>query len=164
MKIAYGITATLFAASVAAFAATPCCEEQDFRGIGAGVSPAGVKIQLTEVKRISPHDIRVTWTFKNTSKQPQILAKTDGALDNYKLSHGANLIDAAGRVRMKVAKDTGGHILAAEHKPYQRSLIVLDAGQTLTTWAKFVVPETTTAVSVDLPGATMPWENVAVSK
>lgn len=166
MKIAYGMTVLLLGtASLAAFAATPCCEEQDFRGVGK--SPEGVKIQLTEVKRTSPNDIRVTWTLKNTTQKRQVLTDGNGGStsDKYKLTGNANLIDAAGRVRMKVATDTRGNTIAAEHTPdVLAGGIVLGAGKTMTTWAKFIAPETTTAVSVDLPGATMPWENVAVSK
>ena len=166
MKIAYSITATLLgAASLAVFAATPCCDEEDFRGVGQ--SPDGVKIQLTEVKRTSPSDIRVTWTLKNPTQKPQLLTKGTGGAwsDKYKLAYDANLIDATGRVRMKVAKDNKGHLIAAEHTPDHRAGgIVLGAGKTMTTWAKFIAPETTSAVSVDLPGATMPWENVPVSK
>ena len=166
MKFAYGIITTLLgAASLAVFAAAPCCEEEDFRGVGQ--APDGVKIQLTEVKRISPNDIRVTWTLKNTTQKAQLLTKGTGGSwsDKYKLAYDANLTDAAVRVRMKVAKDNKGHLLAAEHTPDHRAGgIVLGAGKTMTTWAKFIAPETTTAVSVDLPGATLPWENVAVSK
>jgi hypothetical protein len=166
MRIAYGIIATLLsAASVAVFAATPCCEEEDFQGVGQ--SPDGVKIQLTEVTRISPHDIRVTWTLKNTTQKPQLLTKGTGGSwsDKYKLAYDANLTDVKARVRMKVAKDDKGNLLAAAHIPDHRAGgIVLGAGKTMTTWAKFIAPETTTAVSVDLPGATMPWENIVVSK
>ena len=166
MKIAHSMTATLLgAASLTVFAAAPCCEEEDFRGVGQ--SPDGVKIQLTEVKRISPDDIRVTWTLKNTTQKPQLLTKGTGAAwaDKYKLAYDANLIDAAARLRMKVAKDNKGHLIAAEHTPDHRAGgIVLGPGKTITTWAKFVAPENTTMVSVDLPGATMPWENVAVSR
>src|SRR6478672_6959311 len=72
MRIAYRMAAALLgAASLAVFAATPCCDEEDFRGVGQ--SPDGVKIQLTEVKRTSPEDIRVTWTLKNTTQKPQLL-------------------------------------------------------------------------------------------
>jgi len=165
MRIAYGIIATLLsAASLTVFAAAPCCEEEDFRGVGQ--SPDGVKIQLTEVTRISPQDIRVTWTLKNTTQKPQLLTKGTGGswADKWKLAYDANLTDVKARVRMKVTKDNNGLLLAAEHTPDHRAGgIVLGAGKTMTTWAKFIAPETTTAVSVDLPGATMPWENVAVS-
>jgi hypothetical protein len=166
MRIACCMTAALLgAASLAVFAATPCCDEEDFRGVGQ--SPDGVKIQLTEVKRISLNDIRVTWTLRNTTEKPQLLTKGTGGswADKYKLAYDANLLDTAARVRMKVAKDTKGNLIAAEHIPDHRAGgIVLGAGKTMTTWAKFIAPESTTAVSVDLPGATMPWENVAVSK
>jgi hypothetical protein len=125
-----------------------------------------VKIQLTEVKRISPNDIRVVWTLKNTIDKPQILTKGNGGAwsDKFKLAYDANLTGMAARVRMKVAKDDKGNLLAAAQTPDLRAGgIVLGAGKTMTMWAKFVAPETTTSVSVDLPGATMPWENIAVS-
>jgi hypothetical protein len=166
MKIAHGITAALFGAvSLAAQSATPCCEEEDFRGVGQ--SPDGVKIQLVEVKRISPEDLRVTWTLRNTSTKPQLLTKGTGGSwgDKFKLSWDAKLTDASARKLMKVARGDKGTLLAAEHIPDHRAGgIVLGAGKSMTTWAKFIAPESTTAVSVDLPGATMPWENVAVTK
>ena len=164
MKIAYAIAATMLGAvSLAAVAAPPCCAEEDFRGVGQ--SPDGVRIQLTEVRRISPNDIRVAWTLTNTTRKPQLLTKGNGGAwsDKYKLAYDAKLTDATARVLMKVAKDDKGHLLAAEHGPDLRAGgIVLGAGKTITTWAKFIAPPTTSVVSVDLPGATMPWENVAV--
>jgi len=166
MKIVYRMSAGLVGIACATvLAATPCCEEQDFRGVGQ--SPDGVKIQLTEVKRTSPEDIRVTWTLKNTTQKPQLLTKGTGGSwgDKFKLSWDANLLDTASRLKIKVAKDTKGILIAAQHTPDHRAGgIVLGAGKTMTTWAKFIAPETTTAVAVDLPGATMPWENVAVVK
>ena len=166
MKIAYAMGAGLICSvSLVALAAPPCCEEEDFRGVGQ--SPEGVKIQLTEVKRVNPTDIRVTWTIKNTSGKPQVLTKGNGGStsDKYKLVSEASLIDAVGRVRMDVAKDTRGDIIAAEHTPdILAGGIVLGPGKSMTTWAKFYAPASTSAVSVDLPGATMPWENIAISK
>ncbi len=161
-------TAFLFAGlstlSLSLFAAPPCCDEQDFQGIGK--SPEGIKIQLVEVKRTSPRDIRVLWTLKSTSKIPQLLTDGNGGSwsDAYKLSYDANLLDAAARLKIKVAKDDKGNLVAGKHTPDLRAGgIVLGAGKTLTTWAKFIAPEKTTKVTVELPGATMPWENVAVA-
>lgn len=149
--------------SALVYAAPPCCEEQNFLGVGK--SPEGVKIQLVEVARTSPEDIRVTWTLKNTTATPQVLTNGTGGSwgDRYKLAWNANLLDAAGRKKFNVAKDTDGKLVSATHQPDHRAGgIVLGAGKSITTWAKFIAPPTTTKVSVDLPGATMPWENVAV--
>jgi hypothetical protein len=160
---AAALTTALFT-SFSTFAAEPCCSEQDFQGVGQ--SPEGVKIQLVEVARTSPEDIRVTWTLKNTTQKPQVLTLGNGGAwrDAYKLSWDAHLLDSAGRLKMNVAKDTKGNVVAAKHAPDLRSKgIVLGPGKTLTTWAKFIAPEKTTKVSVDLPGASMPWENVAVT-
>lgn len=165
MRLCATIMAALVITASLAAEAAPCCEEQEFRGVGQ--NPDGVRIQLTEVKRVSPSDVRVTWTVRNTTAKPQLLTKGTGAAwaDKYKLAYDANLIDTVARVRMKVAKDNKGHLIAAEHTPDHRAGgIVVGPGQTLTTWAKFIVPETARAVSVDLPGATMPWENVPVSQ
>lgn len=143
----------------------PCCSEQEFRGVGQ--SPDGVRIQLVEVIRTSPDDIRVTWTIRNTTDKWQVLTKGNGgsSSDAYKLAWAGSLTDAAGRLLIKVAKDSQGHTLAAKHDPDLRAGgITLGPGKTLTTWAKFVAPEKVVTVSVDLPGSTMPWENVAVRK
>lgn len=158
--IAVGLACTLPAV---AFAAPPCCDEEDFQGVGQ--NPEGVKIQLVEVKRTSPQDIRVVWSLKNTTKSPQVLTMGNGASwsDKYKLAYDAVLIDPDGRLRIKVARDDKGHLVAAEHHPDSHARgIVLGAGKSMTTWAKFIAPESTTKVSVQLPGATMPWENVEV--
>jgi hypothetical protein len=155
--------ASLAFIAMPALAAQPCCEEEDFQGVGQ--SPEGVKIQLVEVKRTSPQDIRVVWTLKNTTKSAQVLTKGQGASwsDKYKLAYDAVLIDPDGRLRIKVAKDTKGNLVAAEHHPEMRAHgIVLGAGKTMTTWAKFIAPPSTTKVTVQLPGASLPWENVAV--
>lgn len=151
------------AISLGAFAGTPCCAEQDFQGVGQ--SPEGVKIQLVEVVRTSPEDIRVVWTLKNTTQKRQVLTLGNGASasDVYKLAWDANLLDSAGRLKFKVAKDNKGHLIAAVHKPVMGAKgIVLDAGKTMTTWAKFIAPEKTQKVTVNLPGAPLPWENVEV--
>ena len=164
MKIAFTlILAALGAIGYPALAANACCEEQEFRGVG--VSPDGVKIQLVEVKRVSPEDIRVTWALRNTSDKPQVLTLGQGASwsDKFKLAYDANLLDSGSRLKIKVAKDQKGDLVAASHQPDMRAKgIVLGPGKTLTTWAKFIAPERVKRVSVDLPGATMPWEGVEV--
>ena len=166
MRICNALVAAIAAVLVVpVFAAGPCCDEQDFQGIGQ--SPEGIKIQLVEVKRTSPKDVQVTWTLRNTTSKPQVLTKGTGAAwsDPFKLSYDANLLDPAGRLKIKVAKATGGGgLIAARHAPDHRAGgIVVGAGKTITTWAKFVVPESATRVSVDLPGATKPWENVPIA-
>ena len=49
---------SLAAVSQPAFAVTPCCAEVEFQGVG--VPTNGVMIQLVEVKRVSPTDVRAT--------------------------------------------------------------------------------------------------------
>ncbi len=166
----FAFTVSLFLAMAAvdrpAFAIAPCCSEQDFQGVGlADQMPTGVKIQLVEVKRISPTEVRTTWTLHNTTKTRQRLTKGgSGWSDGYHLAYDAEMLDPSTRVKYTVTKDKGGTPLAGKHPPAGPiSGIVLGAGRTLTTWATFSVPAAVHAVTVELPGASQPFDNVAIT-
>jgi hypothetical protein len=126
-------------------------------------NPQDVAIQLVSVERTGPDDITVTWQILNRSKTPQQFDKMAG-LAAYQLVWDAEVIDLASRTRFKVASDPKTRIpVAAKHDPPRASQGVgLAAGRTLTTWAKFIVPASVTKVTVTLPGAAQPWENVAI--
>ena len=86
-----------------------------------------------------------------------------GWSDGYHLAYDASLQDMAARVKFAVAKDTEGTPLAGKQPTVPYKGIWLKAGKTMTTWAKFIVPTSTTTVDVTLPGASMPWNNVQIS-
>lgn len=155
----------LFAAftSLPGLAGTPCCTEAEFQGVG--VPADDVVIQLVELKRIGPDEVQATWTLRNNSKQEQRLTKGSGGwAEGYLLAYDATLQDMTARVLFPVAKDTGGTPLAGKHPTVPYKGIWLKPGKTMTTWAKFLVPVSTTTVNVTLPGAAMPWNNVKITQ
>lgn len=163
MAAASLLALALATASQPAFAITPCCGEEAFQGVG--VPADGVMIQLVEIKRISPTEVRATWTLHNTTKASQRLTKGgSGWSDGYHLAYDAELLDPLERVKYPVTKDKEGTPLAGKH-PLAGPIsgIVLGAGRTMTTWATFSVPAAVQKVTVDLPGASMPWDNVAIT-
>ena len=165
IAVAAGVSLVLAVvmANQPAFAGTPCCAEEGFQGVQ--VPTDGVVIQLVEIKRISPTEVRATWTLRNTTKSSQRLTKGgSGWSDGYHLAYDAELLDPSERVKYPVTKDKDGTPLAGKHPPAGPiSGIVLGAGRTMTTWATFSVPATVQKVTVDLPGASMPWDNVAIT-
>lgn len=126
---------------------------------------ADVAIQLVEVKRTGPDNITVTWQILNRSKTPQHFKKMNGQA-GYQLVWDAEVLDLASRTRYKVARDTKTQIpVAAKHEPARASQgLSLDGGKTLVTWAKVLVPASVTKVTVTLPGAAQPWENVTITQ
>jgi hypothetical protein len=140
--------------------ATPCCVAVNFQTF----NPLDVAIQLVSVERATPDNITVTWQILNRSKTPQQFDKMAG-LAAFQLVWDAEVIDLASRTRFKVASDPKTRIpVAAKHDPPRAGQGVgLAAGRTLTTWAKFLVPANVTKVTVSLPGAAQPWENVTIA-
>jgi len=140
---------------------SPCCAAVNFQTF----NPQDVAIQLVSVERTGPDDITVTWQILNRSKTAQQFDKMAG-LAAFQLVWDAEVIDLASRTRFKVASDPKTRIpVAAKHEPPRASQgLALQAGRNLVTWAKFLVPANVTKVTVSLPGAAKPWENVAVSK
>ena len=116
------------------------------------------------VKRTGPDDITVTWQILNRSKTPHQFDKMAGVAA-YQLVWDAEVNDLASRTRFKVASDPKTRIpVAAKHEPPRASRgVALAAGRNLVTWAKFLVPSSVSKVTVTLPGASQPWENVAIT-
>lgn len=157
------LTGALIAAgtSLPARAADPCCGEAEFQGVD--VVTDDVIIQLVELKRIGVDEVQATWTLRNKSKQDQRLTKGgSGWSDGYHLAYDASLQDMGARVKFPVAKDSDGTPLAGKQATVPYKGIWLKAGKT-TTWAKFIVPSSTTRVNVTLPGASAPWNNVTIT-
>ena len=143
-------------------AAQPCCGEAEFQGVD--VASEDVVIELVELKRVGPDVVQATWTLRNKSKQDQRLTKGgSGWSDGYHLAYDASLQDMSARVKFPVAKDSEGTPLAGKQPTVPYKGIWLKAGKTTSTWAKFLVPASTTQVDVSLPGASAPWNNVAIT-
>jgi hypothetical protein len=140
---------------------SPCCAAVTFQTF----NPQDVAIQLVSVKRTGTDDITVTWQILNKSKMPQQFQKMAGVAA-YQLVWDTEVVDFASRTRFKVASDPKTRTpFAAKHAPARLSQgLALDAGKTLVTWAKFLVPGSVTTVTVSLPAAAQPWENVAITK
>ena len=139
----------------------PCCNIVTFQTF----NPQDVAIQLVSVTRTGTDDITVTWQILNRSKTPQQFDKMAGVAA-YQLVWDAEVIDLGSRTRFKVASDPKTRIpVAAKHEPPRASQgLGLAAGRTLVRWAKFLVPAGVTKVTVSLPGAAKPWENVAITR
>jgi hypothetical protein len=139
----------------------PCCAAVNFQTF----NPQDVAIQLVSVQRTGTDDITVTWQILNRSKTAQQFDKMNGVAA-YQLVWDAEVIDLASRTRFKVASDPKTRTpVAAKHEPPRASQgVALQAGRNLVTWAKFLVPASVTKVTVSLPGAAKPWENVAITK
>ena len=103
--------------------------------------------------------------MRNKTGKPQRLTKGgSGWSDGYHLSYDAELLEQGSRTPIPVAKDDKDTLLAAKHPPAGPiSGIVLPANKTLTTWARFTVPAATSKATVTLPGASTPWDNVAIT-
>jgi hypothetical protein len=156
---AYPVSAQTASARVDS--ASPCCAAVNFQTF----NPQDVAIQLVSVERTGPDDITVTWQILNRSKTAQQFDKMAGVAA-YQLVWDAEVVDLASRTRFKVASDTKTRTpFAAKHTPARASQgLGLEAGKTLVTWAKFLVPSSVNTVTVSLPGAAKPWENVPISK
>jgi hypothetical protein len=139
----------------------PCCAAVTFQTF----NPKEVNIQLVAVKRTSPNDITVTWQIKNLTDKPVQFDRMQG-LASYQLSSSASVLDIASRTKYGVAKEQKTQTpVAAKHDPPRASQgLGLREKATLETWAKFLVPANVTKVTVTLPGAAMPWENVAITQ
>lgn len=146
--------------SPAAAAGEPCCAAVDFQALDA----QDVQVQLVEVKRTGANEITVAWQYINKNKAPQQLAQGgQGWSDGYRLAWEAEVLDLATRTRYRVAQDQERRPVAAKHEVGTgRKGISVGGNRTLKTWAKFLVPSSVTRVTVTIPGAAMPWENVPI--
>lgn len=145
-----------------ALAGEPCCAAVDLQANNA----QDVQIQLVEVRRTGANEITVAWQYINKNKAPQQLAKGgQGWSDAYRLAWDAEVLDLATRTRYRVAQDQERRPVAAKHEVgVGRQGILVAGNRTLKTWAKFLVPASVTRVTVTIPGAATPWENVPIAQ
>jgi len=122
----------------------------------------GVKVELLEVKRESPTVITVRWRYRNeTSEAKRLTNDRTGWVDPYRLSVESYLLDEVKQIKFPVARDDDRRPVASRNgQPNQ--YIVIRPKATLEVWAKYIVPEPTTAVTVSIEGIA-PFPKIAIS-
>jgi hypothetical protein len=112
----------------------------------------GVDVAITELKRTSGDTLTMKWEFRNKTQEKKILATGGGFSAPYRLAKEAFLLDMKNRKRYLVVENGEYYPLARKHPTTSEGSIVVEPGQTLTTWAKFPAPPAeVTAVDVQLP-------------
>jgi len=125
----------------------------------------GVQVALLSVRRLSDGSLTVKWEYRNKTDQPKKLGESFegmGSSEAYSLVWHAYLADSKNKMKYPVAKDDRGEPVAGRHAG--RKVVVLGAGKTLGTWAKFIsVPSEVKKISIFIPG-TDPFEDVDISE
>lgn len=123
----------------------------------------GVKVELLAVQRNSPTVVTARWRYRNETNQPkQLTNQRTGWMDPYRLSSESYLLDEAKRTKFEVSRDTDRRPVASRNgQPNQ--YIVIHPKQTIEVWAKYIVPESVSSVTVSIEGVT-PFENIAITK
>jgi len=123
----------------------------------------GVKVELLEVKRDSSTVVTARWRYRNETSQPkQLTSQRTGWVDPYRLSLESYLLDEAKRLKFEVSRDTDNRPVASRNgQPNQ--YIAIRPKQTIEVWAKYVVPESVSSVTVSIEGV-RPFEKIAITK
>jgi len=123
----------------------------------------GVKVELLEVKRDSPTVVTARWRYRNETDQPkQLTRQRTGWIDPYRLSSESYLLDEVKRIKFQVSRDTDNRPVASRNgQPNQ--YIVIRPKQTIEVWAKYIVPESVSTVTVSIDGV-RPFDKIAVTK
>ena len=122
----------------------------------------GVAVELTEVARARGDTLNVRWRYTNTSQDDKVLATGLGWYTPYKLAADTYLIDPVNQKKYLVITDSEHQPVASRYgNDYE---VVLRAGQTINTWAKFPAPAVDVeTISIYIPG-TMPFEGVPINR
>jgi len=123
----------------------------------------GVKVELLEVKRDTPTVVTARWRYRNESaEKKQLTSDRTGWIDPYRLSSESYLLDEGKRVKYEVSRDSDRRPVASRNgSPNQ--YIEIRPKQTIEVWAKYIVPDTVTTVTLSIDGV-RPFEKIAVSK
>ena len=148
----------------------PCCTlttEIGGPGQALGVRPyevEGVEVILTELKRTSGDTVTARWQYCNGSKQP-VKFKEEGCVGmgcTYTLAERVQLLDGATRTSHGVLRVEGRQAIAER---YTADKLGAAPNRLLKTWAKFPAPpESSTKVTVVIPGVSEPFEDVPIAK
>jgi hypothetical protein len=139
----------------------PCCNITRAPGTAgrvAGVQPhakyEGVDIILTELKRTGGDLVTATCLYCNGSPAVVSLASDFRARKNK-----AKLLDTENKVEYQVERPGGSDALVSDHGAGSK----LQPNQSVSTWMKFTAPAGST-VTLIVPGAAEPFQDVAISK
>lgn len=122
----------------------------------------GVTVELLSVQRTGPDSVTVKWRYRNTTHEAKKLTKDrTGWIDPYRLSSESYLLDEVKKVKYEVAKDTDRRPVASRNgSPNQ--WIVVQPGKTIDVWAKYLVPDSVTKVTVAIDGVA-PFEGISIA-
>jgi hypothetical protein len=123
----------------------------------------GVKVELLEVKRDSTTVVTARWRYRNETGQPkQLTSQRTGWIDPYRLSLESYLLDEVKRIKFEVSRDTDRRPVASRNgQPNQ--YIAIRPKQAIEVWAKYIVPESVSSVTVSIEGV-RPFDKVAITK
>lgn len=152
--------ATTVSSAAAPAAAAP--QAQVAKGIAtADHQISGVEVTLLELKRTSGDTLTARWRYLNTNAESKALTKSSGWTDAYRLAWDSYVIDGTTKKKYMVLTDSKNYPIAGKHEGGD---ITIEAGKTLTTWAKYPAPpESVEKVSLFLPGVS-PFEDVPISR
>jgi hypothetical protein len=148
----------------------PCCTlTTDIGGAGEvlGVrryGEEGVAVILTELKRTSGDTITARWQYCNGGNQ-RVRFEEKGCVGmgcTYTLAEEVHLLDGAMRTKHDVLRDRSNKAIAER---YTSDKLAVGPNRILDTWAKFQAPpESSTKVTVVIPGASEPFEDVPIGR
>jgi hypothetical protein len=122
----------------------------------------GVKVELLEVKRDSPTVVTARWRYVNETSEPKQLTKArTGSIDAYRLSLNSYLLDENKRIKYPVSRDTNREPVASRNGETNK-YITLAPKATINVWAKYIVPEPTSTVTVSIEGVP-PFSGIAIT-
>jgi hypothetical protein len=123
----------------------------------------GVDVILAEMKRTSGDTVTARWQYCNGGKQ-MVRFKEQGCVGmgcTYTLAEEVHFLDGATRTKHDVLRDTSNKALAER---YTSDKLAVAPNRLLATWAKFQAPpESTTNVTVVIPGVSEPFEDVPIA-
>jgi hypothetical protein len=147
----------------------PCCTlTTDLGGAGRALGvrryeQEGVDVILTEMKRTSGNTVTARWQYCNGGKQTARF-KAQGCVGmgcTYTLAEEVHFFDGATRTKHDVLRDTSHKALAER---YTSDKLAVAPNRLLATWAKFPAPpESSTNVTVVIPGVSEPFEDVPIA-
>ena len=123
----------------------------------------GVRVDLLEVKRDSPTVVTVRWRYTNETAQPkQLTNDRTGWIDPYRLSVNSYLLDDAKQLKFPVSRDSDRRPVASRNGEPNMYITLRPKG-TIEAWAKYIVPESTSRVTVSLEGLS-PFGGVVIAQ
>ncbi len=123
---------------------------------------SGVKVELLSVKRDSATVVTVSWRYRNeTGKAQKLTGESSGWIDPYRLSLNTYLLDEEKRVKYPVSQDPDRRPIASRNGEPNGIISIRPKASTLV-WAKYIVPESVTKVTVTIDGV-MPFSEIAIT-